>query len=122
MKDLITIEVTIGKIPSLNQFYAGKHWIVRKKYKDQFRSDVIAQLELLDPIQFESCIVKLRSNYRYDVDNTIMAVKFAVDALRSWGGIPDDTPKYIPKITLEHDPELEKNTAVIQFVGPVKFL
>lgn len=114
--------VTMSKIPSLNKFYAGKHWIIRKKFKDEFRTEVLNQLEQSDPFQFETCSVHMRSNYRYDVDNTIMGVKFALDALRHWGGIPDDTPKYVRRITLEHDPDLEKNTALITFKGKAQIL
>jgi hypothetical protein len=38
------ISVEVGKVPSLNSFYASKHWIVRKKAKDKFKAEILEQL------------------------------------------------------------------------------
>ena len=111
------ISLDVGKVPSLNAFYASKHWIVRKKAKDTFKEDFLNQLNQYDKIEFKSVSVRLETNLGYDIDNCIMAVKFAMDALKDWGGVKDDTKVYFPKLTIIYNPELEKNTSKIFFSG-----
>ena len=113
------IEIEVGKVASLNSFYASKHWIVRKKAKDKFAAQILEQLNQYDKITFNSVTVKIETNLRYDIDNCIMVAKFALDAFKDWGGIPDDSKKYIPKLTIEYNPELEKNTSKVFFKGVV---
>ena len=115
-KDAVII-LEVGKVPSLNSFYASKHWIVRKKAKDKFKAELLEQLEQYDKIQFKKVIVRLETNLGYDIDNCIMAVKFGMDAFKDWGGIADDTKKHFPKLTIVHNPELEKNTSKLFFNG-----
>ncbi len=115
-KDAVII-LEVGKVPSLNSFYASKHWIVRKKAKDKFKAELLEQLEQYDKITFKKVIVRLETNLGYDIDNCIMAVKFGMDAFKDWGGIADDTKKYFPKLTIVHNPELEKNTSKLFFNG-----
>jgi hypothetical protein len=117
---LVTYEITIGKVPSLNQFYAGGHWMIRKKAKDKFAAEVSEQLDTYDKVVLKTLNVRCASNYRYDLDNSILAVKFALDAFRRWGGIEDDSTKFLDKITMVHDPDLEKSTAKITLTGLVK--
>ena len=96
-----------------------KHWIVRKKAKDKFAAQILEQLNQYDKITFKSVTVKIETNLRYDIDNCVMVAKFALDAFKDWGGIPDDSKKYIPKLTIEYNPELEKNTSKVFFKGVV---
>ena len=113
----IEISVTLSKVPSLNQFYASKHWIVRKKAKDKFTEEVLAQLATYDKTRFKTITATLRHNYGYDNDNCIMAIKFALDALRKWGGIEDDSTNFVTKITISRDHEITKNTGKVIFFG-----
>ena len=113
----IEISVTLSKVPSLNQFYASKHWIVRKKAKDKFTEEVLTQLAAYDKTRFQTITATLRHNYGYDNDNCIMAIKFALDALRKWGGIEDDNTNFVTKITISRDHEIEKNTGQVIFFG-----
>ena len=108
------IEIEVGKVASLNSFYASKHWIVRKKAKDKFAAQILEQLNQYDKITFKSVTVKIETNLRYDIDNCIMVAKFALDAFKDW-----DSKKYIPKLTIEYNPELEKNTSKVFFKGVV---
>ena len=117
---LVTYEITIGKVPSLNQFYAGGHWMIRKKAKDKFAAEVDEQLNTYDKVVLKTLNVRCSSNYRYDLDNSILAVKFALDAFRRWGGIEDDSTKFLDKITMVHDPDVEKSTAKITLTGLAK--
>ena len=113
----IEIKVVLSKVPSLNQFYASKHWIVRKKAKDKFTEEVLAQLATYDKTRFTTITATLRHNYGYDNDNCIMAIKFALDALRKWGGIQDDNTNFVTKVTIYRDHEIEKNTGQVIFFG-----
>lgn len=113
----IEIKVVLSKVPSLNQFYASKHWIVRKKAKDKFTEEVLAQLATYDKTRFQTITATLRHNYGYDNDNCIMAIKFALDALRKWGGIQDDNTNFVTKVTISRDHEIEKNTGQVIFFG-----
>ena len=113
----IEISVILSKVPSLNQFYASKHWIVRKKAKDKFTEEVLAQLAAYDKTRFKTITATLRHNYGYDNDNCIMAIKFALDALRKWGGIEDDNTNFVTKVTISRDHDLTKNTGKVIFFG-----
>jgi hypothetical protein len=48
-----------------------------------------------------------------------MAIKFALDAFKNWGGVKDDSPKYVDRIKMAYDPSLPKDTAEIIFEGYV---
>jgi Holliday junction resolvase RusA-like endonuclease len=109
-----TIQIRLNKIPSLNQFYSSKHWTFRKKLKDELNAEILAQLEQYDPVTYEGLEVYLRCNYRMDLDNCIMAVKFVVDAFNKWGGLEDDSPKYFQKIRMEVDKSLEKTSCLVE--------
>ena len=111
------IVLEVGKVPSLNSFYASKHWIVRKKAKDKFKAELTNQLNQYDKITFQQVTARLETNLGYDIDNCIMAVKFGMDALKDWGGIPDDTKKYFPKLIIIHNDQLPKNTSKLYFSG-----
>jgi hypothetical protein len=113
----IEIIVTLSKVPSLNQFYSSKHWIVRKKAKDKFTEEVLAQLAAYDKTRFKTITATLRHNYGYDNDNCIMAIKFALDALRKWGGIEDDNTRFVTKVVISRDHEVAKNTGQVIFFG-----
>jgi hypothetical protein len=109
------ILLRLNKIPSLNMFYAGKHWTHRKRYKDTIVEDITNQLEQYDKVTFKTMEVIFICNYRMDLDNCIMGVKFALDAFRRWGGIQDDSPKYVKRIKMQVDKELQANEGIIYF-------
>jgi len=50
-----------------------------------------------------------------DLDNCIMGIKFALDAFKDWGGIPDDTKKYVQKVSIVYDNTQPKDTGKIIF-------
>jgi hypothetical protein len=114
---LKSYHVVVGKVPSLNMFYASKHWTVRAKAKDKHCAEVLQQLQLLDKYELQHVSIKCRVNYRYDLDNSVMAIKFALDAFKQWGGVKDDSPKYVDRIKMAYDPSLPKDTAEIIFEG-----
>jgi hypothetical protein len=104
-------------VPSLNAFYASKHWTVRAKAKTKHCDEVMLQLSEYDLEQITDVQIHCKVNYRYDIDNAIMAVKFALDTFKTWGGVKDDSRKYVHSLKLVHDTTIPKDTAEIIFSG-----
>lgn len=107
------IEITLGKVPSLNSFYAGSHWTKRKKAKDAALEAIKGQLGHNKGAAYNSFRVTAYVRYRYDLDNSIIAVKFTSDALKALGWIKDDSPKYFRRLLLVWKESLSANTAEI---------
>ncbi len=117
MTDHTKIEVHLGKIPSLNKFYSSPHWTFRSKEKTKWREVVMQQLDY--DFKFEYCVITAKVNYRYDLDNCIMAVKFTQDALVEAGLIKDDNKKFIKAVRIEPASDLPKDTSVIVIEGKI---
>jgi hypothetical protein len=116
-RQLKTYKVVVGKVPSLNAFYASKHWTVRAKAKTKHCDEVMLQLAEYDLEQITDVQILCKVNYRYDIDNAIMAVKFALDAFKTWGGVKDDSRTYVQSLKMVHDKSIPKDTAEITFTG-----
>jgi hypothetical protein len=112
MEDFTIIELHLPKPPSLNKIYAGKHWAIRKKYKDDYKKHCLEALQKYDKFTCEGIEFHISYNSRLDIDNGILVSKFLADTLVSEGIIPDDNPKYYKKVTLVFDENLEKNTYI----------
>lgn len=117
MTDHSQITIQLGKIPSLNKFYAGPHWTFRSKEKTKWRAIIMDQLDY--DFIFESCIITAKVNYRYDLDNCIMAIKFTQDALVEAGMIHDDNKKFIKAVRIEPASDLPKDTSLIIVEGKI---
>ena len=113
----LSYKIVVGKVPSLNAFYASRHWTARVKAKELASREVMSQLEKYDLEQITDVHILCRVNYRYDIDNAIMAVKFALDAFKTWGGVKDDSRTYVHSLKLVHDTSIGKDTAEITFNG-----
>ena len=108
------IEITIGKVPSLNAFYSSKHWTFRKREKDKWKAEIDRELAGYDAGSYTTAKVHIRCNYRYDVDNSIMVAKFVCDSLVDNGFLPDDSPKHVQEIKLKADNSLAKDTSIVK--------
>jgi hypothetical protein len=115
----LSYKIVVGKVPSLNAFYASKHWTARVKAKELASKEVMSQLLKYDLEQITDVHIHCKVNYRYDIDNAIMAVKFALDTFKTWGGVKDDSRKYVHSLKLVHDQTIGINTAEITFTGMV---
>jgi Holliday junction resolvase RusA-like endonuclease len=115
MTDHTKIEITLGKIPSLNKFYSSPHWTFRSREKTKWKEIISDQLDY--DFQFEYCVITAKVNYRYDLDNCIMAIKFTQDALVDAGMIADDNKKFIKSVRIEPASDIPKDTSVIQIEG-----
>jgi len=93
------LTIPLPKPPSLNAFYSGKHWTNRFNEKSSFGKKVRETLLSFDSFHADKISIHLSYNCRFDVDNTIVAIKFLADYFKSNGYIDDDTPKYLTSIS-----------------------
>lgn len=110
MMDVVDVVLILPPPPSLNKLYAGKHWSYRKKAKDDYKKEIVRELEKLQPFTAEYIFMDIHYNSRYDVDNAILVSKFVADTLRERGIIADDNPKYYKKLKITFNQDMEKNT------------
>lgn len=115
--DYQEIALHLPKPPSLNQFYAGRHYAVRTKHKADYWKNIERALETHDKFTMERYSIHVRYNCRYDVDNAICCCKFLADYLRNNGYVVDDTPKYFTEQTTRFDDTVEKNTFIASIRG-----
>lgn len=95
-----------GKPPSLNKFYAGVHWTARKKAADEWHSIFYYALKglkglpkkLSGPVTVN--VTQFCKGRPRDADNTVVACKFFLDALKMGKWIEDDDYTVIPSVTL----------------------
>ncbi len=111
--DYTIIELVLPKPPSLNKIYAGKHWAVRKKYKDDYKKECQKELAKVDTFVADRINFSIRYNSRLDIDNGILVSKFLADTLVEEGYIQDDSPKYYDKVVIRYDKEVPKNTYIV---------
>lgn len=112
MTDYNEIEIILPKPPSLNQFYAGKHWTIRSKQKEAYWKAIKQELDSIDKFHMERFSISVRYNCRFDVDNAIVCSKFLADYLRNNGYVEDDTPRFFFSQKTQYDPSLEKDTFI----------
>jgi hypothetical protein len=107
--DYNEVTLTLPKPPSLNKWYSGKHWSIRKKQKESYSASIKDQLERIDKFTMDRFKVDVEYNCRYDVDNAITCVKFLADYLRGDGYVVDDTPKYFFSQSTTFNQDLNKD-------------
>jgi hypothetical protein len=112
--DIVDIIIDLPKPPSLNMIYAGKHWAVRKKYKDEYKKIIRERLAEMDSFHCEAYSLDIRYNSRLDIDNCILVSKFLSDTLVEDGCVEDDSPKYFKEIRIKFDKEIEKNHYIVK--------
>lgn len=103
--------ITIPKTVSLNTFYAGGHWTKRTAIKrevyEHIRQAMQAHERPEQPI--ERYYITLSHNTRYDIDNTVVGVKFFSDWLRKNGWTKEDSKKHFRELHLLVDEDLPKD-------------
>lgn len=110
-------KIIVTKPVSLNKFYSGTHWTKRATLKNQIRDEIIAQLEGVPRIPIVDVNVTCLSNVKFDLDNTIPSVKFALDVLVEMGILPNDSRKYIKSVTLRYADTILKGEALVYVTG-----
>lgn len=106
--------LTLPKPPSLNKIYAGKHWAVRKKYKDDYKKICEEALGEYDPFTCQAFRLDIVYNSRLDIDNGILVSKFLADTLVSLGVVEDDSPKYYDQVRITYDSSIPKNQYIVK--------
>lgn len=114
LNDTIEIELNLPKPPSLNAYYAGKHWAIRKKHKDEYSKYCKEELERYDHFTFNYYEISIRYNSRHDVDNIILVSKFLSDTLVAQGMVKDDGNKYYKRLDIKIDKELPKDGFLVK--------
>jgi hypothetical protein len=104
------IKLTLPKPPSLNKIYAGKHWAIRKKYKDDYKAICEEALSAYDRFTCSAFRLVISYHSRLDIDNGILVSKFLADTLVSLGVVEDDNPKYYDQVKITFDKSLPKDT------------
>lgn len=102
------ITIDLPKPPSLNQFYAGKHFAIRQKYKKEYFNALEKAFDDYEEFTAETFSIHVSHNSRYDTDNCILAIKFTADYLRHRNWVKDDTKKYFKYLSIKVDEELPK--------------
>lgn len=110
------VTLSLPKPPSLNAFYAGKHWMIRKKHKESYSNSIKEALDKYDLFTAERFAVDVEYNARYDVDNAIICCKFVADYLTAHEYVLDDKPKIFFRQSTTFNPELNKNEFLCKLI------
>jgi len=108
--------IELPKPPSLNQFYSGKHFAIRQKYKKQYFDELEKAFDQYQDFTAEDFSIHVFHNSRYDTDNCILAIKFTADYLRHRGWVKDDTKKYFKYLSIRVDENLPKEVFKIKMI------
>jgi hypothetical protein len=111
------INFTLPKAPSLNQFYAGRHYSVRQKYKKEYNAEIKNVFDQYDKFFADTYKIDLVHNTRYDCDNVIITIKFISDYLKDNGYVTDDSKKYFKSLSIrvaEDGEVIEKNSISVK--------
>jgi len=104
--------------PSLNQFYAGKHWTWRKRICDDWHlrfKQAYRKAKLPKVISYPITLTAICYSPRIrDSDNAVIISKFAGDALVECGYLPDDSPTYISTVILKSFRGKAKTVLIIE--------
>jgi hypothetical protein len=111
--NLLELELTLPKPPSLNAFFNGKHWGGKVKMKKEFTVYCESELDKYDDFYFESYEIHIRYNTRHDVDNVILVSKFLSDTLVDRGMVKDDGNKFYKRLDIRVDKDIPKNTCLV---------
>jgi hypothetical protein len=112
MSNNYEVVIYLPKPPSLNKLYAGEHWMSRYGDKAKYWKAIQVEMDKIPHFHADSISIHISYNSRFDVDNTIVAIKFLADYLRNHGYIDDDTTKYFTSISSTFDSGLPKGTFV----------
>lgn len=116
-EDYREITFSLPKAPSLNQFYAGRHYSVRQKYKKEYNAEIEKVFKGYDKFFAHTFKIDLIHNTRYDCDNVIITVKFISDYLKDNGYVTDDTKKYFKGLSIrpvEDGEDIAKNHILVK--------
>ena len=94
----IKIDIT-HDFPSLNKFYASKHWGYRKNEKLKFFK-YLDSLNLKLPLLCEEYHLSVENYTRMDTDNVVMISKFISDYLKLHEAIKDDSNRIFTNLHL----------------------
>lgn len=115
-EDYREVTFLLPKAPSLNQFYAGRHYSVRQKYKKEYNAEIKNVFDRYDKFFADTYKIDLVHNTRYDCDNVIITIKFISDYLKDNGYVTDDSKKYFKGLSIrvaDDGEDVEKNEILV---------
>lgn len=98
-----------GKKYSMNSIYAGKHWGIRSKDKENWKQKVVLCLTIqgINAKIYENPVqIKFSWNDNLDCDNHAYAGKMILDALKGII-IADDNKKHVYRVIHEYQEEFD---------------
>lgn len=99
---MIEIRLPLPKKISTNEIYSGKHWSIRNKHKNLFRSIYVPILIPYQPLNFPAVHYHFFFKKKaLDHSNCSYMVKLIEDCMIKAGMIKDDSPKYVDYISIK---------------------
>lgn len=91
--------------PSLNDWYSGSHWSLRKKHKSRWRLLVREAIDDVYPVKIYPARLRVTCTFSdgrrvQDASNLAATAKLAEDALCFWGILADDDPDFVASVQL----------------------
>lgn len=111
------IVLNLPKPPSLNKIYAGGHWAIRAKLKNDYKREIEKELDKFDSFVLEAYSLDIAYNSRLDIDNGILCSKFLSDCLVGKGIVRDDSPSYFKSVRIWYDGTLPKNNYRVKIIA-----
>lgn len=105
-----------GEITSANAIWAGKHWSMRSKLKNDFEKKFTTLLLLAKVKKMQEVSLLVFYNSRHDVDNISSLNKMFMDCVKG-KYVEDDNSKHYKMTLTVIDDTLPKNTVEFHLVG-----
>lgn len=104
--------------PSLNQMYSGTHWGRRKAMVEEWHQFFWIAFKQAGLPKALKCpitlsVTEFSKRVVRDADNAVVAAKLCGDALKKFGYIEDDGPKYIETVILNTKKGEEDETVIL---------
>ena len=116
---MVKVELDNFKCPSWNDYYAGKHWSVRKKMADEIHQLVFykcRQLKILKQTKRVKLLFEIfyKKNVRHDPDNC--CAKFFCDGLVHAGVLADDSTRQVKEVAIKMHIGQECDKVIINII------
>lgn len=107
------IKIPIIKVSS-NQYYAGKHWTVRAKHKDNYKSLCLPfkKLDFIDK-KVDISMEFFYKSRALDSSNNSAMFKMIEDCLVEYGVIKDDTYKNVGWVSMKSSKTKDQDHCIV---------
>jgi hypothetical protein len=95
------ISIPIPEKVSTNDIYRGMHWSKRKRLADEFHEALIEYRLVRFSLPASLLFTFTFKGKLLDCSNCTFMAKMLEDAMVQWKIIPDDTPDYVRRISIQ---------------------